>query len=420
MADVFISYSRKDRDFVLRLHEALAKANRDAWIDWHDIPLTADFLREIHVGIEGCDKFVFVITPDSISSPICQKEIGHAAANNKRLIPVFHRFVTATEVPGPLCGLNWIFFRDTDNFESTFASLIDALDTDLDWKRTHTRLLQRAAEWEAKGCDASLVLRGADLEEAVQWLGQAPNIKKQKPAELHLKYINSSQEREAEELRKARRQSRKLRRLLWTLATLLLIAASAALIARRQQLTALSRALAAQAEQTVSLDRPAALTLAIRSLRTAKTTEAKLAVAHAFPQLLATLQHDGGVGAAAFSPNGLFIVTASDKSGWVWLADDGTLFAKLEGHRAALSNAAFSPDSRAWSPQARTIPRASGTLSHPMKKRRFLKAGSFRNLRVIPIGLTTQPFHPTASASSPRARTIPRASGTRPMDGCWL
>ncbi|WP_421657227.1 toll/interleukin-1 receptor domain-containing protein [Leptothermofonsia sp. ETS-13] len=38
MTDVFISYSRKDKDFVKTLHTALANHNREAWVDWQDIP----------------------------------------------------------------------------------------------------------------------------------------------------------------------------------------------------------------------------------------------------------------------------------------------------------------------------------------------------------------------------------------------
>ena len=51
MSDVFISYSRKDSDFVRQLHNALAVLDRDVWVDWEDIPLTADWWREICTGI---------------------------------------------------------------------------------------------------------------------------------------------------------------------------------------------------------------------------------------------------------------------------------------------------------------------------------------------------------------------------------
>lgn len=37
MADVFISYSRQDKDLVRALHDALKAQNRDTWVDWEDI-----------------------------------------------------------------------------------------------------------------------------------------------------------------------------------------------------------------------------------------------------------------------------------------------------------------------------------------------------------------------------------------------
>ncbi|MFC1961229.1 toll/interleukin-1 receptor domain-containing protein [Chloroflexota bacterium] len=88
MADVFISYSRKDSDFVHQLYDALAKLDREIWVDWEDIPLTADWWREICTGIEAAHTFVFVISPDSIASPVCNLEIAHALQNKKRLVPV--------------------------------------------------------------------------------------------------------------------------------------------------------------------------------------------------------------------------------------------------------------------------------------------------------------------------------------------
>ena len=141
MAEVFISYSRTDKDFVRKLHDALARLNRDTWVDWEDIPLTAEWLEEIYSGIEAADNFVFVISPESVASTTCREEIAYAFANHKRMIPIFHRPVADDAIPEGLAKINLVFFRDSDDFDSTFASLVEALDTDLDWKRTHTRLL---------------------------------------------------------------------------------------------------------------------------------------------------------------------------------------------------------------------------------------------------------------------------------------
>ena len=88
MSDVFISYSRKDIDFVQRVFDVLTARDRDPWADWQDIPPTADWLDEIYQGIEAADSFLFVISPDSVISEICTLEIEHVIKHNKCLVPV--------------------------------------------------------------------------------------------------------------------------------------------------------------------------------------------------------------------------------------------------------------------------------------------------------------------------------------------
>ncbi len=82
MTDVFISYSRKDKAFVQVLNQALSESKYNAWVDWENIPFTADWWAEIEAGIEAADTFIFVISPDSIASQVCAQEIDHAVANN--------------------------------------------------------------------------------------------------------------------------------------------------------------------------------------------------------------------------------------------------------------------------------------------------------------------------------------------------
>ena len=43
MAQVFISYFRKDKEFALKLGDAVAAQQREAWVDWKDIPLPAEW-----------------------------------------------------------------------------------------------------------------------------------------------------------------------------------------------------------------------------------------------------------------------------------------------------------------------------------------------------------------------------------------
>ena len=133
-----------------------------------------------------------MLTPDSIAYEVCGKEKTHAAANNKRLVPIVHRDVAADNVPKSLGELNWIFFRESDDFEEATGKLISALDTDLKWVRAHTRLLTRAIEWNANGRNNSFVLRGDDLRSAERWLAEAGAQKERQPTALQTEYIIAS------------------------------------------------------------------------------------------------------------------------------------------------------------------------------------------------------------------------------------
>jgi WD40 repeat protein/type II secretory pathway component PulM len=193
MADVFISYSRKDKDFVRRLGDGLIAHDRAAWVDWIDIPLTAEWQQEILRNIEAADNFIFVISPDSVISPNCQKEIEHAAANNKKMLPLFYRPVPDTSVPEILNRFQRLEFDDPIHFAEKLNSLITALDTDLPWTQAHTRLLTRAKEWERMGVESSFLLRGKDLRDAEQWMARSSD-RQPKPTTLQSQYILASRQ----------------------------------------------------------------------------------------------------------------------------------------------------------------------------------------------------------------------------------
>jgi hypothetical protein len=191
MSDVFISYSRKDQLFVRKLHDSLQADGRDTWVDWSDIPPTAEFMKEIYAGIEAADTFVFVISPDSVSSRVCGEEISYAIEFKKRLVPIMYRDVETNEIHPALASHNWIYCRDTDDFMTAFKTLVEAIETDLELARMHSRLLVRARDWESHGKDFSLLLRGKDLETAERWLAESTG-KKPAPISLHAQYLAAS------------------------------------------------------------------------------------------------------------------------------------------------------------------------------------------------------------------------------------
>ena len=95
MTDIFISYSRHDKAFVQHLFDALAAHQREAWIDWEDIPRGEQVLQEIYTGIEGADTFLFVVSEHSLISEVCNNEISHALHHHKRIVPLIRESIEA-------------------------------------------------------------------------------------------------------------------------------------------------------------------------------------------------------------------------------------------------------------------------------------------------------------------------------------
>jgi hypothetical protein len=188
--EIFISYSRKDRDFVEALRERFDELGRDVWVDVEDIPPTAKWRSEVLSGIEQANAFVFVLSPDSIVSRECIRELTHAIKGNKRIIPVIHREVDPKAVPLDLTELNWVSLPTLD---AGFDTLLKAIDTDLEWVRAHTRLGVRALEWDTKDREPSLLLRGRDLPASEQWLANAAG-REPAPTSLQAEYVRASRQ----------------------------------------------------------------------------------------------------------------------------------------------------------------------------------------------------------------------------------
>jgi len=200
VADVFVSYSRQDREFVRTLHQRLTGAGRDVWVDWEDIPPSADWRSDIEQAIEAADTFVFVLSPASLGSKVAIEEVAHAARGNKRIVPIVVADQGNATVPEAVARVNWLFFRPPDDFDQAFVQLQTAIETDLTWVRAHSRLLVRAREWETHQRDKSYLLAGQDLEESERLLAEAGN-RSPSPSDLHVAYVAASRGNETDRQR---------------------------------------------------------------------------------------------------------------------------------------------------------------------------------------------------------------------------
>ena len=126
--DIFISYSRRDRE---RVHEVVSALERDGfsvWIDRQGIDGGDDFVERIVSALRGCEVVVFFSSAASNESPWTKREIHLARENNRTIIPV--RLDMTPYIPTAaffLSGVQYIDMTDPENTERAIAALERAL-----------------------------------------------------------------------------------------------------------------------------------------------------------------------------------------------------------------------------------------------------------------------------------------------------
>lgn len=84
----FISYSRANSDFAVRLASDLKSAGFNVWLDQLDIPTGARWDDEIEKALEKSTIFLIILSPESIESQNVKDEVGYAIDAGKYILPV--------------------------------------------------------------------------------------------------------------------------------------------------------------------------------------------------------------------------------------------------------------------------------------------------------------------------------------------
>ena len=110
---VFISYSRRDGEYVARLAAFLRERDVPLWLD-DQIDLGTRWTTVIQGQIETCAAFVLIMTPEAATSDWVTREIHYAQTLSKPIVPLLlkgqpffhvldvqHEDVTGERLPGP-------------------------------------------------------------------------------------------------------------------------------------------------------------------------------------------------------------------------------------------------------------------------------------------------------------------------------
>ncbi len=222
--DAFVSYGRADsKAFVVKLCERLTEAGYRVWCDFNEIPLAVDFQNQIDDGIEKSHNFLFVISPHSVNSIYCAKEIDIALHHQKRIIPLLHveqidretwqqRNPNGTDaqwhdyqVKGlhssfpnmipQISKINWVYMREEqDDFDQSLTSLAQIFHRNRDYVENHTHFLIDALTWRRQQKQTEFLLLGESRQLAETWLKQRFKTKQPPciPTDLHCEFITES------------------------------------------------------------------------------------------------------------------------------------------------------------------------------------------------------------------------------------
>ncbi len=128
--DIFVSYSRHDQEFVIRLAEDLNAHVAGVWFDQSTIQAGQNWHDEILEGIRECKAFVLVLSPDAVESRYVREELDKALELGKPIFPVIYRAARWTdEFAALIKDIQTIDLRSgsyIDNFHKLVDGLVDA------------------------------------------------------------------------------------------------------------------------------------------------------------------------------------------------------------------------------------------------------------------------------------------------------
>jgi hypothetical protein len=120
MAQVFVSYSRRDLPFVEQLAADLNRAGLNVWFDLTGLEGGERWSEKIQDAIRNSQYVIVVLSPDSVKSEWVEREFLFASNANKKIIPLLYR---QCELPLNYLNLNYIDVQGT-NYQLNFDRIM--------------------------------------------------------------------------------------------------------------------------------------------------------------------------------------------------------------------------------------------------------------------------------------------------------
>jgi len=163
-SSAFVSYSREDWEFVLRLAEDLKARGAKVWMDKLDIRAGQRWEREVETAVRGCSRMLVILSPTSVGSSNVLAEAAFAIDEGKEVIPVLYQ---ECEIPFRLRPFQYADFRTSydeglQELLATLGSVRAAAETAA--PTAESTAIQAAALTERERMTAEKKTRQEELE----------------------------------------------------------------------------------------------------------------------------------------------------------------------------------------------------------------------------------------------------------------
>lgn len=362
---VFVSYSRKNSEFVDKLIHRLEvegflpdfdRSDRDQTNIDSGIAADDEWWLRIQQMIASSDMMVFVVSPDSANSSVCDMEIDYARQLGKRVVPILVHPVEFSALPPVLAAFNIKLSFVDNTFEQAFQSLSSVLLTDIRWYRTGRSISQKVNEWDQMQRPTKLLLRKEAVEDAMNWAARRSDFE---IGPLMLEYLSASRAKNRRDENRRSLMKRVAYGLGLAFVTITIFTFLNSISTARKNGETSSTLLAQLSELRLQQgDYKQSLLLAFASVnsgdlnRPSSYAVSRLSKSLILSPIEFTLQHSGHVNGAVFSADGSELYTwSSDGSIRIWNANTGRAV-RVMTHGAEVLGASYSPESESllsWS-----------------------------------------------------------------------
>jgi predicted regulator of Ras-like GTPase activity (Roadblock/LC7/MglB family) len=135
MKHIFISYSRKNIEWMHKVKTDLESKAFETWTDEELTPGTRAWKLAIQNAIENAGAMVVLMSPDAKASEWVDREVEYARIRNVRIFPLLAIGEPGDAVPLELVNSQWVDVSRPDKYSAGIERLVLALDNHLGVKR---------------------------------------------------------------------------------------------------------------------------------------------------------------------------------------------------------------------------------------------------------------------------------------------